>query len=83
MTPIETFLPYGRSNLNTLLGKSPRYKPASESLSGKKKHISALDGRMWNGGFRKVLYSVTNGRAKSNTGWKTCINAPWIHTITK
>ena len=25
---------------------------------------------------RKVLYSVTNGRAKSNTGWKTCINAP-------
>ena len=34
-------------------------------------------------GSRKVLYSVTNGRAKSNTGWKTCINAPWIHTITK
>ena len=28
-------------------------------------------------------YSVTNGRAKSNTDWKTCINAPWIHTITK
>ena len=24
-----------------------------------------------------------NGQAKSNTGWKTCINALWIHTITK
>ena len=47
------------------------------------KHISALDGRMWNDGYQKVLYSVTNGQAKSNTGWKTCINALWIHTITK
>ena len=60
-----------------------RYKPVPESLSDKRKHISALDGRMWNDGYQKVLYSVTNGQAKSNTGWKTCINALWIHTITK
>ena len=57
----------GKSNSNTSLGKSPRYKPVPESLSDKRKHISALDGRMWNDGYQKVLYSVTNGQAKSNT----------------
>ena len=31
----------------------------------------------------KIQAGTRNGQAKSNTGWKTCINALWIHTITK
>lgn len=75
-TPIKAYLLYERSRSNTLLGKSQGCKRVSGNLSGKRKRTSVSGGRTWKNGSRKVGYNVTSDRAKSSTGWKTCISAP-------
>ena len=44
--------------------------------AGIRKRTSVSGGRTWKDGSRKVGYNVTSDRAKSSTGWKTCISAP-------
>lgn len=53
-----------------------------EFIGQKEAHLR-FGRRTWKDGSRKVGYNVTSDRAKSSTGWKTCISAPWIHTTIK
>ena len=49
-----------------------------------KERTSVSGGRTWKDGSREFrLTTLQSDRAKSSTGWKTCISAPRIHTTIK
>ncbi|UVR14501.1 hypothetical protein [Parabacteroides distasonis] len=53
-----------------------RMQAGIREFIGQRKRTSVSGGRTWKDGSRKVGYNVTSDRAKSSTGWKTCISAP-------
>ena len=70
---------YGKKDeeiAETLFISSQGCKRVSGNLSDKRKRTSVSGDRTWKDGSRKVGYNVTSDRAKSSTGWKTCISAP-------